>query len=93
MAKKKPPCSPEGSDSNKLTNKHKGKSLKTNKFRFKKACTKTQGPELEAETDFKGQFANLEGYIFDLGPRASDKFSRTMQDLDRYIGITSINRC
>ena len=28
------------------------------------------------------------GYTFDLGPRASDKFARTMKELELYLGAT-----
>ena len=28
----------------------------------------------------------MEGYTFDLGPRASDKLARTMTELERYLG-------
>ena len=30
----------------------------------------------------------MEGYTFDLGPIASEKFARTMKELERYIGTT-----
>ena len=55
--------------------------------------TKNQGPELKYEIDFKGQCSDLEGYIFDLGPIASDKFYRMMKEMERYLGITYRNRC
>ena len=35
----------------------------------------------------------MEGYIFDLGPRASDKFSQTMKELERYLGATYSDIC
>ena len=44
--------------------------------------------EPETETDFQGRCTDLEGYNFDLGPRASDKFARTMKELERYLGTT-----
>ena len=50
--------------------------------------TNTQGTELKYETKFKGWCPNLEGYIFNLWPRALDKFSRTMKEMDRYLGTT-----
>ena len=48
--------------------------------------TKTQGTELEAKTDFKGRHIDLEGYIFDLKPRASYKFARTIKEMEQYLG-------
>ena len=47
--------------------------------RGKETLTKTQGPELESDTNFKGQCIDIEGYVFDLVPRALDKFARTMK--------------
>ena len=54
--------------------------------------TKTQGPELKAETDFKGQCSDLEGYIFNIGMISSDKFASTMKELERYLRATYNNR-
>ena len=54
--------------------------------------TKTQGPELEAETDFKGWCSNLDRYIFDIGLRNSYKLARTMKDMERYLGAIYIDR-
>ena len=39
----------------------------------------------ELHPDFQGRCTNLEGYTFDLGPRASDNFARTMKELERYM--------
>ena len=50
--------------------------------------TKTPCPELKAETEFKGQWSDLEVYIFDLGPRYSDKFYSTMKEMEQYLGET-----
>ena len=58
-----------------------------------KTRTKTQGPELEAKTDCKHRQSELEGCIFDIGPIASDKFARTMKDLEWYIEATYIYSC
>ena len=55
------------------------------RYRGKKNRTKTQGPELEAKTDCKNCQSELEGYIFDIGPIALDKFARTMKELEWYI--------
>ena len=49
--------------------------------------------EPEANNNLNGQCSDLEGYILDLGTRASDKFARTMKYLERYIGATYINSC
>ena len=35
----------------------------------------------------------MEGHTFDLGPRASEKFSRTMKELERYLGTTYSDSC
>ena len=69
------------------------KAPKKNRSRCKKTWTKTQGSELEAETNFKGQCIHLEVYIFNLGTRASDKFVNTMEDLERRIGATCSSSC
>ena len=58
----------------------------------KRTWTKNQGPELKDKTDLKGWRSDLEGYIFDLGPRSLDKFSRTMKDLERYFEANYIDR-
>ena len=55
--------------------------------------TKTQGQELKAETDFKGRCSDLEGYIFNIGLITSDKFARTMKEMERYLMETYNNRC
>ena len=48
--------------------------------------TKTQGPELEDETNFKGRCSYLEGYIFRSWDNIIRQFSRTTKDLERYLG-------
>ena len=50
-------------------------------------------PEPETKTGFQGWWADLEGYTFDLGPRASDKFSRTMKEMEQYLGTTYSDSC
>ena len=35
----------------------------------------------------------MEGYTFDLVPIASDKFARTMKDLEQYLGTTYSDSC
>ena len=54
---------PEVNKPKSLTDEHKGQSTKTNSYRGNKTWTKTQGPELKANTDFKGWYNDLEGYI------------------------------
>ena len=71
-----------------MTDKNKGHAYNPNRYRGKEMWTKTQGPELEANKNFNGQRSDLEGYISDLGPRASDKLTRTMKELEQYFGAT-----
>ena len=70
VVKSKPSRSPEGDELKVSSEKSKWKSFKPKRYTVKKILTKTQGPELEANTNFKGRYSNLEGYAFDLGPRA-----------------------
>ena len=81
MLRTKPPQSPKGNETNGSTKKIKGQASKTKRYRGNKTRTKTQGLELEANTNFKGRFSDLEGYAFDLVPRSSNKFSRIMKEL------------
>ena len=92
MVETKPSCYTEWNKSNNLTDKNKGQSSNPKRYRGKKMWTKTQGPELEAETDFKGWCSNLDRYIFDIGMRNSYKLARTMKDMERYLGATYIDR-
>ena len=64
-----------------MTDINKGQAKKYNKYRGKKTRTKPHGKYLEAETNFKGWCSDLEGNIFDLGPRAPDKFARKTKEL------------
>ena len=66
---------------------NQGQASKTKKYRGKKPQNKPI-PDPEGETDFQGQCTDLEGYTFDLGPRASEKNSRTIKELERYLGST-----
>ena len=92
MVKTKPFCPHEVNESNKLT-KNEVEASNTKRFRGKKTRTKTQGRELEAKTNLKGHYNDLEIYTFDLGPIASKTFSRTMKDLERYLGAAYSNSC
>ena len=79
----KPFRPPELNESKNSTNKKKVQAPRSKKYKGKKDRTKYQCPEPKVETDFKVWCSDLEVYIFDLGPRASDKFSMTMKDLER----------
>ena len=78
MVKSKPSCPPEGNESKIPTDRNKGKAYKPKKYKGKKPQNKTI-PELENETYFQGRCTDLEGYTFDLGPRAYENFSRKMK--------------
>ena len=60
------------------TDGNKVKVSKSKKYIGKNPRNKPS-PEPETETDFQVQCTDLEGYTFDLGTRASDKFARTMK--------------
>ena len=61
--------------------RNKGQASNPKKYRGKKQPQKFSSLESETETDFQGRCTDLEGYTFDLGPRAFDKFARTMKEL------------
>ena len=82
MIESKPSRTPEGNESNILTDGNKGQSSNPNKYRGKKPRNKPS-LEFEDETDFQGRYTDLEGYIFDLGPRVSNKSAQTMKDLEQ----------
>ena len=88
VKKKKPSRSPEVNESKKLTDKKKLQASNPKRYRGKKTRTKTQGSELESNTNFRCRRSDLEGYIFDIGPIASDKFARKMKELDWYLEST-----
>ena len=70
-----------------LNDVNKGEASKPKKYRVKKHQNK-QIQEPEAETDFQSHYTDLEGYTLDLGARASEKNSRSMQELELYLGAT-----
>ena len=78
MVKLKPYRPPEGNELNIPTYGKKWQAFKPKKYRGKKPQNK---PSLDPETDteLQGRCTDLEGYTFDLGTRAYDKFSRTMK--------------
>ena len=93
MVKSKPSCSPESNELKILTEENKGQASNTKKYRGKKQPWNKSSLEPETKTDFQGQCNDLEGYTYDLGPRASDKFARTMKELEQYLGTTYSDSC
>ena len=83
-----PSCPPEGNELKIPTDGNKGKASKPKKYRGKKQPRNKSSLEPKIETDLQGRCTDLEGYTFDLGTRASDKFARTMKELERYLGTT-----
>ena len=79
MVELKPSHPTEGKESKILTDGNKGQASKPNKYRSNKPQNKPIS-EPEAETDLQGWCTDLEGYNFDLGPRASEKSSITMKE-------------
>ena len=79
MVKSKPWCPPKGNDLKILNDGNKGEVSKPKKYRGKKQPKNKSSLEPKTETDFQGQYTDLEGYTFKLVPRASDKFARTMK--------------
>ena len=92
MVKSKPSRPPQGNESKIPTDGGKGKSSNTKNYRVKKTWNK---PSLDpkANTDFQGWCTDLEGYTFDLGPRASDKFAQTIKEMERYLGSIYSDIC
>ena len=82
MVELKPSRPPEVNESKIPTDGNKGQPPKPKKYRGKKQPQNKSSLEPETETDFQGRCTDLEGYTFDLGPRASDKFYRTMKELE-----------
>ena len=73
MVKSKPSHPPEGNEPKIPTDRNKGQSSKTKKYRGKKTRYKPS-PDPKTETDFQGWCTDLYGYTFDLGPRATGIF-------------------
>ena len=76
-----PSRSTEGNELKISTDGEKGQVSKPKKYRGKKQLRNKSSLEPETNTDFQGWCTDLEGYTFDLGSRASDKFSRKMKEL------------
>ena len=87
MVKSKPSRPPEGNESKIPTDGNKGNASNTKKYRGKKHQNKPS-TEPKTETDFQGRCTDLEGYNFDLGPRAYEKIDITMRELEQYLGAT-----
>ena len=81
MFKSKPSRPTEGNESKILNVGNKGQSSKPKKYSGNKPQNKPS-PDPKTDTDFQVRCTDLEGYTFDLGPRASDKFARTMKELE-----------
>ena len=77
----KPSCPPEGNELKNLTGEKKGQSPKSDKYTGDNTITISQGTDPEDKNNFKGSCNDLEGYIFALRPRASDKFVIAMKEL------------
>ena len=92
MVESKPSCPPEGNELKIPTYGNKGQASRPKNYKGKEPQNKPS-PEPKTETNFQGQCTDLEGYTFDLGPRASDKFSRTIKELEIYLGTTYSDRC
>ena len=92
MVKSKPSRPLEVNESKLPTDRNKGQASNNKKYRGKKSWNKPS-PEPKAETDFQGRCTDLEGYTFDLGLRAYEKFERTMKEMERYLGATYSESC
>ena len=75
------------------TDGNKGQVSKLKKYRGKKQPQNKSSLEPKTETDFQGWCTDLEGCTFDHGPRVSDKFDRTMKELEQYLGTTYSDIC
>ena len=87
MVESKPSHPPEGNKFKIPNDRNKVQASKPNKYRGKKPWNKPS-PEPETETNFQGWCTDLEGYTFDLGPRAYDKFYKTMKEMEQYLRAT-----
>ena len=93
MVKLKPSRPSEGNELMIPTDGNKGQVSKPKKYRGKKQPRNKSSLEPETETEFQGRCTDLEGYTFDLVPRASDKFARTMKELEQYLGKNYNDSC
>ena len=93
MVESKPSRPPEGNELKIPTESNKGQVSKPNKQRGTKQPQNKSSLEPTTETDFQGRCTDLEGYTFDLGPRAYEKFAITMKELERYLITTYSDIC
>ena len=87
MVRSKPSCPLEVNESKIPIDVNKLQASNTKNYRGKKPRNKPS-PEPKTKNDFQGRCTDLEGYTFDLGPRASKKFTKTMKELERYLVAT-----
>ena len=92
MVVSKLPLTHEGNELKNLTDGNKGKASKPKNYRGKKPQN-NPSPDPKSETNFKGRYNDLEGYILYLGPRVSEKFTRTMKKMEQYFGVTCSYIC
>ena len=92
MVTLKPSVPPEGNKSKILTDRNNGQASKPKKYRGKNP-QKHPSSDPKAETNFQYLCTDLEGYIFDFGPRASNKFAQTMKELEQYPAVTYSDSC
>ena len=85
MVESKPSCPLEGNESKIPNNGKKEQASNPKKYIGKKQPQNKPILKPKTDTDFQVQCTDLEGYTFDLGPRASDEFPRTMKELERYL--------
>ena len=82
MVESKPSHPTEGNELKIPTDRNKGKYHNKKNYIGKKQPRNKPITEPKTETDFQGRCTDLEAYTFDLGPRASEKFTRTMKELE-----------
>ena len=78
MVESKSSYPPEGNKSKTPTDGNKDQASNTKKYRGKKHWNKAI-LDPKADTEFQGRCTDLEGYTFDLVPRASETYARTMK--------------
>ena len=79
MVESKPSRPTEGNELKIPTDGNKGQVSNPKKYRGKKQPQNKPSLDPETETKFQGRCTDSEGYTFDLGPKAYDKFTRTMK--------------
>ena len=88
MVESNPSRATEGNELKIPTDRNKGQVSKPKNYRGKKQPRNKSSLAPETETDIQVRCTDLEGYTVDLGPIASDKFARTMKELDKYLRKT-----